>query len=311
MRNQLALAFGAIALAATMISLSQPVERPGLTGWRCASGEIQWMEFSPDDRTAAFIVRRPADSNIERQLLIVDTNTWAVLIEDEGTWPTNVCFSAAGERVVVAWNSVFAIYDLKSGKRWCRIPTDWFHYMDGAVGFSPGGDQVVALRHRYQEILEERAWDLGTGERTTDFERPAIWHGWDLTRDGTTSTTRGWPTPRISRLDDPEFRTYCFYFPFHIFQIFTPDSRNLLSIHPDGMAIMWELRDTDNENAKIVKSEADTGLEAVDLLSLTSTSERIAYLDADGTIQFYPLFTRKPTARTAAERTDGSLARSR
>ena len=309
MRNQSAILIAVIAIAAAGLSITRPVERPGLTGWSCATGQVQWMKLSPDDRTAAFIVRRPTDLSVLRQLMVVDADNWAVLVEDEGLYPTNICFSSTGDRLAVMWNRVIAVYDLNTMEDIRRIPVDdEFSLMNGAIGFSPSGEQIVVLRHQVREVVEERAWELSTGELTTDYQRPTVWDGIGLSPDGTTFRTGGWPgpTPRVSRLDDPEFRTYCFYFPYHLYCTFTADSRSLLTVHPDGMVNLWELQNT-GTNARVLKFEANTGLEAFTLLSLTSTSERLVYLDADGKIQFFTLFTRKRNTSPAADNADGSV----
>lgn len=55
---------------------------------------------------------------------------------------------------------------------------------------------------------------------------------------------------------------------------------------------LWELRDTDNENATILQSELSTGLEKSLAFTLLHQSDRLAYIDSQRRIRFRKLFAK-------------------
>jgi WD40 repeat protein len=274
-----------------------PAERPGIEGWTYRTGEIQYLRFSPDDRYLAAIVRQP-DDRITRELLVVDTRVQAPLLMVEDRWPSHLCFSQTADRLAVMWYGKIAVYDIPSGTLILEVPRPMLSRAHRAIGFSPDGEQLVQRSTvDLGQTIHDVAWDIDTGKSTAEYEVPRLWDGLEqgilLSPDGSTFTSGGWPgpTPRVRRLDDAEFYTYCYYFPWPIFRDFTPDSQSLITLHEDGALFLWELRHTGYENARILRSEADTGLQSAKTWALLSTSERIAYIDAQDRLRFRRLFT--------------------
>lgn len=290
-----------VALAVMTLAVLARAERPGIDGWTCPTGEVLYLKFSPDDHYLAAFVRRPSD-RITCQLLVLDTRTQATLLMADGIWPTHLCFSQSSDRLAVMWYGKLAVYDVFHGELIFEVPPPNSHGYC-AIGLSQTGEQLVMRSTmRLDEPMHEVAWEIESGTSTAEYGMPRLWDGLEagmlLSPDGSTWTSGGWPgpTPRVIRLDDPGFYTYCFYFPWPIFRDFTPDSQNLITLHEDGALFLWELRNTGNENARIVKSEAHTGLESAKGWALLSTSGRIAYIDQDDRLRFRRLFTGPPVA---------------
>ena len=71
----------------------------------------------------------------------------------------------------------------------------------------------------------------------------------------------GWPgpTPRIYETDRTGRITYCYRDMRPFAALFTPDSRNLVTIHRDGLLVVWEIKPTDNDNARQLASVSGFG----------------------------------------------------
>lgn len=299
MSRHIAIEAAVVALAVMTLAVVAPAERPGIDGWRCPTGEVVYLKFSPDDRYVAALVRRPND-RVTYELLVTDTRTQAVLLEIVDRGPTHLCFSQSADRLAVMWYGKISVYDIPSGKSTLEVPCRTQSRALRAIGLSPDGEQLVMRSMMdLERPVNEVAWDIEAGTSTPKYREPTLWDGLGngilLSPDGSTFTSGGWPgpTPRVRRLDDADFYTYCYYFPWPVFRGFTPDSRNLITVHQDGALFLWELRNT-GENARILKSEAHTGLETAKTWALLSSSERIAYIDAQDRLRFRGLFTGPP-----------------
>ena len=129
---------------------------------------------------------------------------------------------------------------------------------------------------------------------TQDYGQASNWSEQGMALDRSMWVSGGWPgpTPRVFDCKDGHRMTFCFRHPYHKFCSFTRDSKHLLTLHQDGAIFLWELRNTDNENATILQSELSTGLETSLAFTLLHQSDRLAYIDSQRRIRFRKLFAK-------------------
>ena len=94
----------------------------------------------------------------------------------------------------------------------------------------------------------------------------------------------GWPgpTPRIFKTDRTARITYCYRDVRPFAALFTPDSRNLVTIHRDGLLVVWEIKPTDNDNARQLATASGFG--DCDALAISHDRRWLATADSSGTI---------------------------
>ena len=95
----------------------------------------------------------------------------------------------------------------------------------------------------------------------------------------------GWPgpTPRIYETDRTGRITYCYRDMRPFAALFTPDSRNLVTIHRDGLLVVWEIKPTDNDNARQLASVSGFG--DCHALAISHARKSLATAEGSGTIR--------------------------
>lgn len=297
MRQKFAVSASLFSLLAVAISIAEfsPLEQ------LCSvpPGEISFFAFAPNDRVFAVLLHQP-DDRANYQLMVIDHESRRTLLHTTGLVPTNLCFNADAKSIAVLWADGVRIYTLADGRCVQTIEKkqiDHRKFPDRglyAMAFSDDGKRFIMASEKHASSSSEAAWDLETGMQTQDFGPASYWSEFGMALDRSKWVTGGWPgpTPRVIDREENRRITACFRYPYHIFCSFTRDSKHLLTLHKDGAMFLWELRDTGGENATILQSQLNTGLERSLAFALLHQSDRLAYIDSQRKIRFRRLFAK-------------------
>jgi WD40 repeat protein len=228
-------------------------EDPRRAIWKSDGATVEAVCFSPDDMVMVVTTRNASDAQNQQYLVIEAAEGREVCrLDARHGWP--YCFTPSGDTVAVVWRGTISLYDARTGDKRVEInpvaPGAVFEPIQ-AFAFSPDGRIVIgADRQVSRESL--RAWDATTAESLRYQEGQYCWVGGGLAPDGRFFFEGGHtgPTPRIFKSGSRNRLTYCFRDEWSIAALFTPDSRNLVTLHEDGVLVVWELRETGNENAR-------------------------------------------------------------
>lgn len=271
--------------------------------WICPRGEIIELRFAPNDRVFSVQLMRMTEKPAHR-VLVVDAATKAVLLEVDGVRARVVCFDSKGKQLAVLWPQSLTVYDLATAVKRFEVPEaelrtidaevqscqPWLKPTPYSIAFSDDGKHLILTPH-FGPRCVDFAWELSNGRRTLEHRESHNWAGQNLARDRSKWFHGIWPgpSPRVYQQADGHRITYCFRFPFHIFADFTTDNAGLITIHSDGALLLWEIRETDNENASIRHSEFLTGLETSRAFALLHRTRKLAFIDAAGQLRYRPL----------------------
>ena len=216
--------------------------------WKCSVGTVWDLEFSPKSDNVLVLVKLPGSKRIHR-VVIVRIPDGKERYSFETIDPASACFSADGKRLVVLAGDDLTVHDLDEKRVTLRIDRQSFGRNIRAIGLSPDGALIVGGEWYSQE--NQIAWNATTGEAVPIPAGDILWHGWGLAPKGNLYAIGGFagPTPRIIKTDGSGRLTYCYRKSPPKAAKFTPDSENFVTIHEDGVLVLWELKSTDNENA--------------------------------------------------------------
>lgn len=282
-----------IAVAFTMSTLPS-ASKP----WIAPPGGVRLFRFSPNDRLFAMVLHATPSLSKSR-LVVIDRETGNVLIDMNGSNPTNLGFNREESLLAVLWEDALQVYELPAGNTVLKVDK---HKVDQMVAtrfdpqslaFTDDSTMLIAASDRYLDPTVETAWDLRTGETATQYGSASFWYEYGLASDRSKLFGGGWPgpTPRVFDRHDGHRITYCFRAPYHIFATFTRSNLNLLTIHEDGAMFLWELRDTGNDNAVILRSELNTSLEQSLGFAILHQSDRLAYIDENRRLRYRPVLS--------------------
>lgn len=236
---------------------SAKVAATGRFLWQGGEGIITELQFSPDDAHLVVSLAPQADKP-QRQIVVLRLSNAAEEFRFQSLFPSSICFSPDGLRLAVLAADMLTIHDTGNKEIMTRIDRKSFDSEIRSLGFTADGSVLVGAAEDLDPETDRIAWDATTGE-TVEIPTDSItWHGRALSQDGRMFFTGGWPgpTPRIIKTDRTERITFCFRDEWPIAAAFTPDSENLVSIHRDGLLVVWEIKPTGNNNARQLGSQA-------------------------------------------------------
>ncbi|MBL8820738.1 MAG: WD40 repeat domain-containing protein [Planctomyces sp.] len=177
-----------------------------------------------------------------------------------------------------------------------RIDRKSFDSEIQSLGFTADGSILIGATGYLDPEKKQVAWSTTTGE-TVDIPKTSItWHGHGLSQDGVMFFSGGWPgpTPRIYKTGSADRITFCFREEWPIAAAFTPDSKNLVTIHEDGLLVVWEIKPTGNDNAKQLVSQE--GFDDAGPFAVSNDRKRLATAKKDGSIQIREFPKETPNA---------------
>ena len=262
MRRQIAVACAFLTLLSLLLLRDVPQLPSDSPIWVCDVGRVTQIEFSPDDARFAAVVARPegqasdAMERHHRQLLVLDSASGETLLDTQGIYPMSVCVSDDASKIAVRWLDSVRVYAVKSNAVLMEIDDRRAGSSWAALGFANRGRVLVTTFIGPVSDDREVGWNVSSGRKTGEYDRPHWWSGSGISRDGSMVYSGGWPgpTPRIRTIIGSKPLFYCFRHPFHIYASFTSNGRHFVTIHEDGAAFLWEARDIDWDNAAQIAS---------------------------------------------------------
>ena len=252
--------------------------------WQSEEGAVTYVEFAPAaDR---LVVAIETEGDVRRQqVMILNIADEKETYRCEALFPTATIFSPDGSRLAVLAADALTLHDLSKRQVIFRVDRATFGRDISALGFTADGTALVGAMAHLDPNKEKVAWSTTTGETLPVPTGDIVWQGGGLSPDGTMFCSGGWPgpTPRIYKTDRTSRITYCYRDVWPIAALFTPDSRNLVTIHRDGLLVVWEIKPTDNDNARQLATAAGYG----DCRALAVSHDRkwLATADSSGTIR--------------------------
>jgi WD40 repeat protein len=252
--------------------------------WHGGDGTITDLMFSPDD-SYLVVSLAPKGEKVQRHIIVLRFADARETYRFESLWPTSICFSPDGSRLATLAADELTIHDLGKKEIMVCIDRETFGSDIQSLGFSADGAVLVGAAE-YLDLKEKQvAWNPTTGEKVGIPAASIIWHGDGLSKDGSMFFGGGWPgpTPRIYKTDRTDRITYCYRRERPIAAAFTPDSKNFVTIHDDGLLVVWEIEPTGNDNAKQLMSRS--GFDGCRTFAVSNDQKRIATAEKDGSIQ--------------------------
>jgi WD40 repeat protein len=257
---------------------------PKRFNWDGGDGTITDLQFSPDD--AHLVVSlAPKDEKVKRQIILLNVADAKEKYRFESLFPTSICFSPDGSRLAALAADELTIHDTEKKEIIVCLERESFGSEIESLGFTADGAVLVGAAEYLEPKKKQVAWDTTTGE-TVDIPAASIrWHGGGLSQDGSMFFAGGWPgpTPRIYKTDRTDRITYCYRDEQPIGAAFTPDSKNLVTIHEDGLLVVWEIKPTGNGNAKQLVSQ--NGFDDCRAFAVSHDRKHIATAEKDGSIR--------------------------
>lgn len=251
--------------------------------WHGGDGTITDLIFSPDD--AHLVVSlAPKDERVKRHIIVLRFADAKETYRFESLWPTSICFSPDGSRLATLAADELTIHDSSKKEIIVRIDRETFGSEIESLGFTADGAVLVGAPEYLDPKNKQVAWNPKTGENVGIPAASIRWDGNGLSQDGSMFFAGGWgPTPRIYKTDRTDRITFCFRRERPIAAAFTPDSKNLVTIHDDGLLVVWELKPTGNDNAKQLVSQ--NGFDGCRAFAVSHDQKRIATAEKDGAIR--------------------------
>jgi len=255
--------------------------------WQRKGALVCSINFSPDDAFVVATTWANADTQSNSQIVVIETTSGREVCSLDSDRGTAICFTPTGDAVAVLSRGSVSLYDARTGTKVIGVNPairDVKFEAIESVGFSPDGRFLIGADRLPNRSERFRAWDLGTGETVAVPEGEFHWAGRGLSPNGRLFEEGGWPgpTPRVFDCRTGERITYCFREKWPVAAAFTPDSQRLVTIHKDGALVVWELRETGNENARQLLSEA--GFEGCTALAIAWRGNHVAVGLNDGSI---------------------------
>lgn len=278
-----------VLMAVSALVIQTGSETPA---WTAPPGVVRRLQFGPDDRRFAFTLMQPNDKDHER-LIVVNRESGRQCLDTTGLGPGTFCMDASGQHIAVLWADRLRLYTLVDGRCVHSIERQLIDQSLAStvdlhsMSFTDDGTTLVIATHQSTIPPVESAWDIRTGQQVKEYGRASHWIGRGLALDRSKFFGGGWPgpTPRIYDCYDGHRITYCFRHPFHIFGSFTRYSDHLLTVHEDGALFVWEVRET-GDNAAIVHSATNTGLESSEAFAILHRSDTLAHIDSHGRLRY-------------------------
>lgn len=263
---------------------SDAASEPKRFNWHGGDGTITDLQFSPDD--AQLVVSlAPEDKEVKRHIIVLSIADAKENYRFESLFPTSICFSPDGSRLAVLAAEGLTIHDISKMETIAHIDRKSFGSETESLGFTADGAVLVGAAEYLDPAKKQVAWNTTTGETVGVPAASIIWDGRGLSQDGSMFFSGGWPgpTPRIYKTDRTDRITYCYRDEWPIAAAFTPDSKNLVTIHEDGLLVVWEIKPTGNDNAKQLMSL--NGFDRCRAFAVSHDRKRIATAEEDGSIR--------------------------
>lgn len=252
--------------------------------WQSEGGTITFLDFSPaDDRLVAAI---GVENDTRKETIVVlNISDAKEAYRCEAIFPMAICFSPDGTRLAVLAADAITLHDLSKKQVSFRVDRRAVERDTSVLGFTADSTTLVAAAEYLDPEKKKFAWNTTTGESSTVPTGVVVWKGRGLAPDGTMFLSGGWPgpTPRIYKTDRTGRITYCYRDVWPFAALFTPDSRNVVTIHRDGLLVVWEIKPTDNDNARQLGTA--TGFGDCRAIAVSHNRAWLATADSRGAIR--------------------------
>lgn len=258
--------------------------------WKADDGVVTLLELAPDDSLLAVCVQPPGEKSVSR-IVILNSRNADEVYRCTAAAPRAIGFSPESDRLAVLDGESLTLHDIARREVSFSIDGKTFHPGHRALGFTADGAILISAGEYLDPEVDWTAWNVSTGEVTpVSDDSPVFWHQSGLARDGSKFFRGRWsgPTPRIYRTDRTARITYCYRSPWPTAAAFTPDSKNLVTAHEDGILVLWEIVTTAyDENARQMSS--CPGFDECRVLAIAHDRQRIAVATEDGSVEMRPL----------------------
>jgi WD40 repeat protein len=252
--------------------------------WRSWGGAITFLDFSPaDDRLVAAI---GVENDARRESIVVlNISDTKEVYRCEAIFPMTICFSPDGTHLAVLAADAITLHDLSKKQVCFRADRSAVERDTSVLGFTADSSTFVAAAEYLDPEKKKYAWNTTTGESSPVPTGAVVWKGRGLAPDGTMFLSGGWPgpTPRIYKTDGTGRITYCYREVWPFAALFSPDSRNVVTIHRDGLLVVWEIKPTDNDNARQLATA--TGFDDCRAIAVSHDRNWLATADSRGIIR--------------------------
>lgn len=250
--------------------------------WKSTDRTVTHLLFAPDDDRLVVSV---LTEEVKLQINILSIANTKENYRFEALSPISFCISPDGSLLAMLDDDELTLHDIAKKQISVRIDRETFDPEIQSLGFAADGAILVGAVEYLDPEKEQIAWNTTTGETVPVPAGTVTWHGRGLSQDGTMFFSGGWPgpTPRIYKTDRTGRITYCFYDEWPIAAAFTPDSKNLVTIHEDGLLVVWEIKETGNDNARQLVTER--GFDDCKVFAISHDRKRIATAEKDGSIR--------------------------
>ena len=283
-----------IALSA-VVGCFNPTPEPEFTPWSSNQSTVYSITFSPNDDLFA-VTTEPENDDEDTRLVVVHRQTGRTLIDTNGIVILNPCFDQRSQLFAVFLGTNLVIYDLTTGNQLTAISRlEIFEGTTAALGFAEQGDCLVLDKFSafgFEENPPDRiTFAIPSGEMIETDATPSFWYGNNLSTDGSKWFGGGFhgPTPRVFHRNG-DYIGHCYRDPNISRAWFSKDSKSLLSLHPDGVVVNWNLTSQDDTGAlKPISTENCPELLKFKIVTPLHTQDALALIDDTGHVSTFEL----------------------
>lgn len=265
--------------------------------WRTTAGAITDLHFTPNDSKIVVLVA-PANGTYKRLVHLLSVANGNEEYRIEILLPQAICVSRNGSLVATLTNNTLNVDHIREGQA-SRLVSRKVVADIRALGFSGDSSVLVGSPDGLDAEEPQVAWDTTTWGGVTPPTGQVFWYGKGLSRDGSLFIAGGWPgaTPRIYRTDDRERLTYCYNDKRLTAATFTSDAKEFLAVYEDGELVVWEMKPTGEDNARVLATHPGFG--GCRALAVSHDRTHLATAGIDGVVRIrrYPEVGDNPLRR--------------
>lgn len=269
------------------------------TFWKSPGGNIADLQFSSDDQQ--LLVTYASDKpGPWYQIVLLNLVDGAEVYRHEALYPMTLCLSPDSSRLAVLDARELTLHDVTA--RQVTMHIDKRPFLDVySLGFTADSAVLVGGGEYLDLKKKQYAWDATNGQTVAVPDGPIAWSGRGLSTDGSMFASGGWPgpSPRICATDGSGLIAFCFRSSWPTSGQFTPDNANFVTIHEDGLLVIWEIKPTDNDNARQLANQQ--GYDGCRGFAISHDQKRIATAESDGSIRLRRFLAKGEFAQASEE----------